>query len=747
VIALLADHLWQSTLFALAAGLLTLAFRRHGAGVRYGLWFAASLKFLIPFALLAAAGEALAKRLHLTLMAPPEAAAVGQAARPLAWAPELMAPATSFGTAPPSAPAAQAVHAMTFGADRAPALLAAIWALGLCALAMVWAVRWSKVRAAVRDAAPVDLALPIPVRSTPSGLEPGVVGLWRPVLLLPEGVTEQLSPAELDAVIAHELRHVRRKDNLTGAIHMLVQALFWFHPLVWWLGERLIAERERACDEAVLRAGHDRETYARGIIETCRIYLQAPLTCVAGASGSKLAMRVDDILSRPLSQPLPLEARASIGLAGLLALTVPVGAGLLKAPDIVQPLIAKPLAVLAQAAHVAPLFQPPAPRTSEVWAVQGTVTPPVERTGPAASAAAPAPASPATETQAVAAPAPEAPADAAPARPEGFIAWPHEPPRVQLRPVPATEVSLVSPAAVENATPAEIRRQTYLFAETFGATTVKLDQFARWTQPVCVTVQGLPAQATAQVKGRVEDVAGALKIGVMKAGCRPNIQILFTGQPQALMDRVAERQELLLGYWHRRDRDKLKAVTRPIQAWYVTGVESGGGDPVIGAAVGPFLAGSATVGVPPHGRLLDDEDNVGWGPTGCGDNPHFNTCLASEFEHVLVVVDTNRAGNVTAGLIADYVAMIAMAQPKSLDGCSGLPSVIDLFSACPGRSSGPAGLTRADAAYLTALYKTDLQAKKAAQVTDIASRMADMLIGDRRMQMADAKTGASLTTK
>jgi beta-lactamase regulating signal transducer with metallopeptidase domain len=73
------------------------------------------------------------------------------------------------------------------------------------------------------------------------------------VLLLPEGIVESLAPAQLEAVIAHELCHVRHRDNSIAAIHMFVETLFWFHPLVWRIGKRMVAERELACDEEVLR--------------------------------------------------------------------------------------------------------------------------------------------------------------------------------------------------------------------------------------------------------------------------------------------------------------------------------------------------------------------------------------------------------------------------------------------------------------------------------------------------------------
>lgn len=79
----------------------------------------------------------------------------------------------------------------------------------------------------------------------------------------------KLTDAQLESVIAHELCHVRRHDNLAAALHMLVEAVFWFHPLVWWIGARLVDERERACDEEVVRLGSDPQIYAESILKVC----------------------------------------------------------------------------------------------------------------------------------------------------------------------------------------------------------------------------------------------------------------------------------------------------------------------------------------------------------------------------------------------------------------------------------------------------------------------------------------------
>ena len=99
------------------------------------------------------------------------------------------------------------------------------------------------------------------------------MGIFRPTLLLPQGIESHLTPLQLEAVLQHEMAHIHRRDNLTGLIHRAVEVLFWFHPLVWWIGARLVEARERACDEAVLRSGIEPEAYGEGILKICELYL------------------------------------------------------------------------------------------------------------------------------------------------------------------------------------------------------------------------------------------------------------------------------------------------------------------------------------------------------------------------------------------------------------------------------------------------------------------------------------------
>jgi uncharacterized protein (TIGR03435 family) len=128
-------------------------------------------------------------------------------------------------------------------------------------------------------------------------LEPGVLGILRPVLLVPAGIEDRLTDTQMAAVLTHELCHIKRRDNLMAAIHMSIQAILWFHPLLWWIGARLVDERERACDDEVIRLGNDREAYAHGILAVCRFYLKSSHPCASGVSSSNLKLRIEQIVS------------------------------------------------------------------------------------------------------------------------------------------------------------------------------------------------------------------------------------------------------------------------------------------------------------------------------------------------------------------------------------------------------------------------------------------------------------------
>jgi uncharacterized protein (TIGR03435 family) len=307
------NHLWQSTLFAIAAGLLTLAFRGNRANVRYALWFAASCKFLIPLALLMSLGA----RFPVAPVAHPKAVPVSVAIEQV--------------TEPFGEPISPVPVPRTDGWRTS---LWISWACGVAGFGFLRLRGWLRIRAAVRASVAVDLPAGVEVRSTPALLEPGVVGLWRPVLLLPEGIGEYLTREQLDAVLVHELCHVRRRDNLTSAIHMAVEVLFWFHPLVWWIGARMVEERERACDEAVVSLGSEPQVYAEAILNVCKLYVESPLACVSGVTGSDLKKRIEAIVANRAALQLNFAKKTALALAGFTAVAAPVAIGVMNLPRV-----------------------------------------------------------------------------------------------------------------------------------------------------------------------------------------------------------------------------------------------------------------------------------------------------------------------------------------------------------------------------------------------------------------------------
>ncbi len=309
----LINHLWQSTLFAAAAALLTLVFRDSRAAVRYRIWLSASLKFLVPFSVLMDAGS------HLRPLPQPKAVAAQALSITIAQI------AQPFHQVTLAVPAPRSI-------DWLPIALAALWACGFAFIVMIRLRAWLRIRAAIRSSSPLPLPAAIPVCATPGLLEPGVVGLFHPVLLLPADITERLTPAQLEAVIAHETQHVTRRDNLTAALHMVVETLFWFHPLVWWIGARLIGERERACDEAVLSLGCEPGVYAEGIVRVCQSYVESPLLCASGVSGADMKKRVRAILTGHVPAGLTRAKKSILAAAAAAAIAGPVVIGVMNAP-------------------------------------------------------------------------------------------------------------------------------------------------------------------------------------------------------------------------------------------------------------------------------------------------------------------------------------------------------------------------------------------------------------------------------
>jgi hypothetical protein len=286
---------------------------------------------------------------------------------------------------------------------------------------------------------------------------------------------------------------------------------------------------------------------------------------------------------------------------------------------------------------------------------------------------------------------------------------------------PAGAATTVAPVTVKAPSQATIERQSYSFVRSHvTAGNPEVGQIGRWYDAVCVEVVGLPLQEQADaIKARIESVAQAVGLRKASKTCSANVEIVFSVEPQRVMDMVADRRQYLLGYYHAHLANRLKHVTHPIQSWYVTATESSVPDAAI-LAMNHMRQYT-------HGRAAVTDDPDIQGPGGCAAS-HFTSCLQSEFANVFIVADSRALQGKELGMVADYMVMLALSQPRSLDVCNGLSSVLDLF-ANPG-CDHPAtdGLTPADAAYLTSLYKSDLRAKGWGEQGEISLRMTRMLI-------------------
>ena len=331
----LGNHLWQSTLCAGNVGLLTLVLRKNHARTRYWLWLAASLKFLIPFSLLISLGSHLAwtripaetdSRLYV---------AMNDISQPFTQSRAPMNSGVLSSTA-----SYGVVHALS-------ATLAGVWVGGFIIVLSLWYLRWRKLSTTIRWAVPLRegrevealrrmerlgrMRGHVEILLSSAFLEPGVFGIVHPVLLWPEGISRHLEAAHLDAIVAHEVWHVRRRDNLAAALHMLIEAVFWFYPLVWWLGVRLVEERECACDEEVLQLGSDRQVYAESILKTCEFCVGSQLVCVSGVTGADLKKRIVHIMTPREAYKLNFSKKLLLALATLAAIAGPIMFGLLHA--------------------------------------------------------------------------------------------------------------------------------------------------------------------------------------------------------------------------------------------------------------------------------------------------------------------------------------------------------------------------------------------------------------------------------
>jgi bla regulator protein blaR1 len=142
---------------------------------------------------------------------------------------------------------------------------------------------------------------PARVLETSTNIGPIVVGLWRPTVYVPAFLLDELPPPQLEAMLMHELAHVRRRDTWVAVMQFAAQTLWWFHPVVWWMNLQITRQRERCCDEEVIVGLRGRRAdYARLLVTVLEANhrLEPLWLCPAVRSVELTRRRLEEIMKR-----------------------------------------------------------------------------------------------------------------------------------------------------------------------------------------------------------------------------------------------------------------------------------------------------------------------------------------------------------------------------------------------------------------------------------------------------------------
>jgi hypothetical protein len=269
------------------------------------------------------------------------------------------------------------------------------------------------------------------------------------------------------------------------------------------------------------------------------------------------------------------------------------------------------------------------------------------------------------------------------------------------------------------------------FVETRGMPTHALTRMARWTLKVCPQTIGLGDTYAKYVTQRIRDIAAAVGAPLnTDPACQPNIEVIFTTAPQVLVDSIRKTDPAYLGFYYtNNEADNLAKVTHPIQAWYLDMSQSmyehrapgRGGQTIDMGRCG--VAGSISFKV--GGRQI----SLRCLTTAGGSAMHAKDGMVAGFFNILIVAEPAKLFDYEVGTLADYISMLALSEPASLDGCEELPSISNMMA--PGCASAASRITNGDLAYLKALYKPAGGDLLAAQRDYIREEMYKTLVTDK----------------
>lgn len=308
--------------------------------------------------------------------------------------------------------------------------------------------------------------------------------------------------------------------------------------------------------------------------------------------------------------------------------------------------------------------------------------------------------------------------------------------------LPALAVSaqaqpLPSPSALptENVTvtAAKSREALDKFAKAFATPTKLTGKIARWETAVCPSVVGQKPEFARFIAQRLQAIAAAAGAPVNASpSCTPNIQIIFTTTPQALLDQIRQDDPDYLGYATTSEqREKLATVTRPIQAWYTTetidrnGVHRMDSGRKLGNGV--TMSNFSAFAMPSAMATDRSPIELPYATYAHVNGTRINDATRTGLNHVIVVIDTTKMAGQRLVPLADYIAMLALTQINSLDTCQQLPSIVNILA--PDCDQKIDGITATDLTYLHALYEMGADKGGLFQQDDITDAMVKDMQG------------------
>ena len=177
------------------------------------------------------------------------------------------------------------------------------------------------------------IAQQIPLKKSVALLEsalvkvPMVVGYLKPVILMPIGAVNALSQEQVEAILAHELAHIYRNDYLLNILQTFVEALFYFHPAVWWISGNIRLERENCCDDLAVKLCGNPLNYAKALVSLQEMHAEAPALAMAFSNQkNQLLQRVQRILNQPQNKSNIMEKLMATTLFVVLMIMISFGA-------------------------------------------------------------------------------------------------------------------------------------------------------------------------------------------------------------------------------------------------------------------------------------------------------------------------------------------------------------------------------------------------------------------------------------